>query len=159
MSAAVLMALPEILNTVANMRSKRDALPQEERVLRHQLATFVLEVLIGVGFYAAYSSKHGEGHAHFTSQHGILGGLCGVCVVAEVCLGVTLRFVLDAKSPSRPLVKQLHGLFSVLITVTSMLCFLGGMMFTEYAQANVPWIVRQLTMLGALSAVVGAYMP
>ncbi|CAD2218933.1 ferric reductase transmembrane protein-like protein [Angomonas deanei] len=127
MCIVMLVVVPAVLQTIVALQNpKKNPLPKEERVLRHQMAVFFLQVAFAVGFWAVFYHKRANGAAHFTTPHGMMGLLCAVLLSVEVTLGALLRYIIGERSPSRQKIKQLHQYFSMGTIGTCLLCFLGG---------------------------------
>lgn len=129
-------AFPELMSTIgalANKKGRKSAL-----VDRHQKASFLLQISGAVGFGAAIYAKSLNQKAHLTTPHAMGGMACGACLMVEGTLGAMLRYVLPAGGSIRSTVLLLHKVTSLMVAITLLITFSGGMLGTEFAERVLP---------------------
>lgn len=158
-ACAMVLALPEVMGSVAQMKKGRAGLPRDEIILHHQLSTVVFNVCAIAGILAVEYTKHVNGYPHFISLHGFTGSACGISIIMQMVLGNMLRYVLPHKGGLRPMCKTAHGLLSITICVTGLMCLMGGMLATNAAKEIVPSSsLRAVVGLGAPVFIMWGYM-
>ncbi|KAG5498699.1 hypothetical protein JKF63_02987 [Porcisia hertigi] len=156
MMLAFVMVMPDVVSGIKRLRrvSQRvpsktghtvqplnHHLPRDEIIMRHQLATFAMELAAAGGFAAVEYTKITHSYQHLKSPHGIVGALCGVAIVCQIVLGSILRYVLSSGDPKRPMVRTAHKYVSATIAVTGMMALAGGVLATEYAEKMFPSLI------------------
>ncbi|GET90806.1 ferric reductase transmembrane protein-like protein [Leishmania tarentolae] len=162
MMLAFVMVMPDVVRDVRQLRQARrrspfeDKLPRNKIIMRHQLASLVMELAAAGGFAAVEYTKVKKHYPHLKSLHGIVGVVCGVATVCQVTLGSILRYVLTPADPKRPMVQTAHKCISITITVTAMTAMVGGFLATEYAARAIPSsLIRTAVALASVVTTVG----
>ncbi|CBZ28882.1 ferric reductase transmembrane protein-like protein [Leishmania mexicana MHOM/GT/2001/U1103] len=162
MMLAFVMVMPDVVRDMKQLRQAHRRPPLENRlsrheiIMRHQLASFVMELAAAGGFSAVEYTKLKKGYPHLKSLHGIMGTLCGLTIVCQMVLGSILRYVLAPANPKRPIVRTVHKCVSVTIAVTAMMAMVGGFLTTEYAERMIPPSLIRTAIVLASVATTGA---
>lgn len=154
MMLAFVMVMPDVVSGVKRLRQPREKaprkgdsgkpepldahLPRDEIIMRHQLASFVMEIAAAAGFGAVEYTKITKNYGHLKSPHAIVGALCGASILCQMMLGSTLRYVLPRASPRRGAVRAAHKYVSITISITGLMALAGGFLATEYAHKAIP---------------------
>lgn len=167
MMVAFVIALPDVVSGVRQLKKKprrktgaasTAPLPRSEVILRHQLCAFIMEVFAAGGFAAVEYTKVTKNYPHLMTPHSIIGAVCGGAIATQMVLGSVLRYVLAAKHPTRPIVVKAHGLMSLTIALTGLICIAGGLLSTTYAESIIPSAaLRKFTSVMAVVAVVVSF--
>lgn len=138
-SCAFIGLLPEVMITVGQMKKGRVGLPRDDIVTRHQISTVLFNMCAIAGIGSVEYTKISKGYPHFTSAHGLVGTICGCSIVLQMVLGNLLVYVIPRRSSAtRGVVKTLHGLMSMTICVTGLMCLMGGLVATDAAKQFIP---------------------
>ncbi|CAG9578438.1 ferric reductase transmembrane protein-like protein [Leishmania major strain Friedlin] len=165
MMLAFVMVLPDVVRDIKQLRQAhrrsplKDRLPRHEIIMRHQLASFVMELAAAGGFAAVEYTKLKNHYPHLESLHGIVGTLCGLTIVCQMVLGSILRYVLAPANPKRLIVRTVHKCVSVTIAVTAMMAMAGGFLATEYAERMIPAsLIRTAIVLTSVATTVAGFL-
>ncbi|KAK7201087.1 ferric reductase transmembrane protein-like protein [Novymonas esmeraldas] len=175
MMCAFVMVMPDVVIGIKRLRQPRRrlvrqpgetstpleaSLPRDEIIMRHQLASFLMELAAAGGFAAVEYVKITNNYAHLASPHGIVGALCGAAILCQMALGAALRYALAPAHPKRRHVRTAHKYVSVAIAVTGMMAMLGGLLATEYAEKMIPSSVLRTSVAAAAvgTTVVGFFI-
>ncbi|CAJ1030583.1 Eukaryotic cytochrome b561, putative [Leishmania lindenbergi] len=173
MMMAFVMVMPDVVSSIRRLRLARQRSPcksngiakpldehlsRSEIIIRHQLATFVMELAAAGGFAAVEYIKITHNSQHLKSLHGSVGALCGVTIVCQMVLGCILRYVLSPVDPKRLMVRRAHKYVSATIAVLAMMAMCGGFLATEYAEKMIPSsMIRTVIVLASAATTVAGF--
>ncbi|CAC9514205.1 ferric reductase transmembrane protein-like protein [Leishmania infantum JPCM5] len=165
MMLAFVMVMPDAVRDSKQLRQGHRRSPLEDRpprheiIMRHQLASFLMELAAAGGFAAVEYTKLKKHYPHLQSLHSIVGTFCGLTIVCQIVLGSILRYLLAPANPKRPIVRTVHCCVSATIAVTAMMAMAGGFLATEYAERMIPpSLIRTAIVLAAVATTVAGFL-